>query len=373
MIQSRNGSAAPDEHPVHVCPGMANGTKDKFVAAFVGGFGLNSLARMRPGGGSGHGQGGWPDGVTTFAVNDDRDHLDLVDADYKFIIGEALTGGCGTMGRPELGVEAVERARAHFIGAMKGTRVFFLVAGLGGGMGMGGGYAMIKLARELGAFTVALLVFPFVQESETRRLRAAEWIEKIRATADCTLLRHNTRLLSIAPGERFQKALARFDGQIAVQIRQLVENYRHSTSGLVEGAGAEAGRNATVLITGVPSETLHKENLSHPLVNILDTGVRVALDGQREVCFRLAVPGERDQNVVLGVAVNESGGQSVCPIITGVRQAETKQARGNGAGYTLHDFDVLEVPGNGGSPSPQHQSRIPGNGGSPSPLHPQRR
>ncbi|MFB6146411.1 MAG: cell division protein FtsZ, partial [Halobacteriaceae archaeon] len=51
------------------------------------------------------------DGAETVAINTDRQHLEMVEADTKILVGKSLTNGLGAGGDPSMGERATEMAQ----------------------------------------------------------------------------------------------------------------------------------------------------------------------------------------------------------------------------------------------------------------------
>ena len=89
-------------------------------------------------GGAGNNMVGWlhkkgVKGAEIIACNTDKQHLDMTNADRKFIIGEELTRGLGCGGFPEKGAEAAKETLQEIKEVMKQADMVFVCAGMGGG------------------------------------------------------------------------------------------------------------------------------------------------------------------------------------------------------------------------------------------------
>ena len=63
------------------------------------------------------------DGAETIAINTDKQHLDVIKADKKILVGKSLTRGLGAGGFPEIGKRAAELARSTITGSIEGRRL----------------------------------------------------------------------------------------------------------------------------------------------------------------------------------------------------------------------------------------------------------
>jgi cell division protein FtsZ len=94
---------------------------------------------------------------------------------------------------------------------LAGSDMVFITAGMGGGTGTGGAPILARLAREIGALTVAVVTKPFLFEGKKRMRQAEEGIRELKEQVDTLIVIPNQRLLSVAGKtttlmEAFQKA-----------------------------------------------------------------------------------------------------------------------------------------------------------------------
>ena len=128
----------------------------------VGGSGTNAVTHMVE---------AKVQGVEFIALNTDAQHLQNSRAGKKIHIGKNLTRGLGTGMDPELGRQAAEESLEEIQGALKGADMVFISCGLGGGTGTGAAPVVAKVAKDLGALTMAWLLVHFIlKENSERRL-----------------------------------------------------------------------------------------------------------------------------------------------------------------------------------------------------------
>ncbi len=154
----------------------------------VGGAGCNAINRMVEAG---------IRGVEFIAVNTDRQALDACDADVRIPVGLELTHGRGTGGDPDKGEQAIHDSEEAIRRALRGSDLVFIAAGEGGGMGSGGAPMIARIARELGALTVAVVTRPFQFEGKRRTRVADEGIARLHETADTVIVIPNDRLMTV--------------------------------------------------------------------------------------------------------------------------------------------------------------------------------
>jgi len=137
-------------------------------------------------------------GVEFIAVNTDiQDLLKKSKADVKLQIGKEVTGGRGAGGKPEKGEKAALEDQTAIADAIKGADMVFITAGMGGGTGTGSVPVIARIARELGALTVAVVTMPFEFEGRYTMKLAEEGIEKLRGEVDTLIVIPNQHLFKI--------------------------------------------------------------------------------------------------------------------------------------------------------------------------------
>lgn len=140
-------------------------------------------------------------GVDFVAINTDAQALHHSLAKKKIHIGKNLTRGLGTGMDPEMGKRAAEETKEEIQEAIKGSDMVFITYGAGGGTGTGGAPIIAKIARELGALTVAVVTKPFSFEGQQRMRLAELGLEEIKKEVDALVVIPNDRLLAIVQRE----------------------------------------------------------------------------------------------------------------------------------------------------------------------------
>ncbi|KAK9689405.1 hypothetical protein RND81_09G057200 [Saponaria officinalis] len=161
----------------------------KIKVVGVGGGGNNAVNRMI---------GSGLQGVDFYAINTDAQALLQTTAENPIQIGELLTRGLGTGGNPALGAQAAEESKEAIAGALKGSDLVFITAGMGGGTGSGAAPVIAQISKDAGYLTVGVVTYPFSFEGRKRTLQALEAIEKLQNNVDTLIVIPNDRLLDIA-------------------------------------------------------------------------------------------------------------------------------------------------------------------------------
>jgi cell division protein FtsZ len=154
----------------------------------VGGGGCNAVNRMVDSGLS---------GVEFIAVNTDQQQMQMSDATVQIHIGRQRTQGLGSGADPEVGREAAEDSYDRIKTALRGSDMVFVTAGEGGGTGTGAAPVVARIAREVGALTVAIVTSPFGFEGSRRRSQATAGVRALREAADTLIVIPNDRLLEV--------------------------------------------------------------------------------------------------------------------------------------------------------------------------------
>src|SRR4029079_4943424 len=108
-------------------------------------------------------------GVDFIVVNTDVQALNQNLAGVKIAIGKTITRGLGAGMNPEVGRRAAEENQNEVRNALNTADMVFLTCGLGVGTGTGAIPEVAKLAKDIGALTVAVVTKPFSFEGAQRR------------------------------------------------------------------------------------------------------------------------------------------------------------------------------------------------------------
>lgn len=175
-------------NPVERTPLVARQPVLKVVG--LGGGGSNAINRMIELGLT---------GVDFIAANTDAQALSRSLAPRKIQLGPSLTRGLGAGGNPEIGAAAAEESVRELKEAMTGADMVFLTAGMGGGTGTGSISVAARVARSLGAVTIAVVTTPFGFEVGRRQTNARNGLNMLRPHTDTLITVPNDRLLQVAP------------------------------------------------------------------------------------------------------------------------------------------------------------------------------
>lgn len=163
----------------------SNGAKIKVVG--IGGGGGNAVNRMIEIG---------IEGVDFISVNTDLQALNQNKAKNKVQIGNQLTKGLGSGGRPDIGKQAALEDTEKLINLLEGSDMVFLTTGLGGGTGTGATPILANLASEIDdMLAIAIVTLPFDFEGRVRAKQALDGLQELKSSVDTVISIPNERLL----------------------------------------------------------------------------------------------------------------------------------------------------------------------------------
>jgi cell division protein FtsZ len=156
----------------------------------LGGGGCNAVNRMIENG---------MKGVEFIACNTDKQALNSSLADIKIQLGPKCTRGLGAGGLPTVGETAAEESFQTLANALDGADMVFLAAGMGGGTGTGAIPVAARVAKHIGAVTIAVVTTPFSFEMGRRQKNAVIGLQRLRQFTHTMITVPNDRLLEVAP------------------------------------------------------------------------------------------------------------------------------------------------------------------------------
>jgi cell division protein FtsZ len=281
-------------------------------------------------------------GAETIAINTDKQHLDMIQAGKRVLIGKSLTKGLGAGGYPDIGKRAAEMARPTLESLMESVDLVFVTAGMGGGTGTGAAPVVAQIAKEQGAIVVGMVSYPF-QVEKARLLRAEEGLENLSKNADSVIVLDNNRLLSYVPNLPIGQAFSVMDQLIAETVKGISETITEPSLIQLDYADVRAIMSkggVAVMLVGESkqqnkAESVVHECLSHPLLDIdyrgatgslihITGGNDLTLADAEEIASSLTYELDPHADVIWGARIrNEFEGKvRVMAIMTGVRSAQ---------------------------------------------------
>ena len=126
--------------------------------------------------------------VDVAAVDTDHTALARLGMPWVVPIGLEQTGGQGTGKRPDLAVEAAEKAGPEIENLVAGGHIAFLISSFGGGTGMGAAPVIAGRLHRAGAVSIVVAIEPFGFEGEERCQAARKAAAFASGVADSVVL-----------------------------------------------------------------------------------------------------------------------------------------------------------------------------------------
>lgn len=189
-------------------------SRAKICVVGTGGGGNNTVSRLTEIG---------IEGAETISMNTDAQDLFYSIADKKILIGRNTCGGLGAGGMPEIGEECAEESDEDIKETLEGADMVFVTCGMGGGTGTGSAPVIAKMAKKIGALTIAVATMPFSAEGLRRRENAETGLEKLQSAADTVIVIPNDKLLEVAPNLPINKAFMVADELLGRAVKGITE------------------------------------------------------------------------------------------------------------------------------------------------------
>lgn len=282
------------------------------------------------------------EGAETIALNTDKQHLDVIKADIKVLVGKSITKGLGAGGDPEVGRRATELGRRTLENILKDTDLVFVTAGMGGGTGTGAAPIVAQIAKAHGAIVVAMVSTPFNIE-RTRLIKAEEGLEDLRRDADTVIVLDNNRLLDYVPNLPIDHAFSVMDQIIAETVKGISETITQPSLINLDYADVRtimnSGGVAAMLVGESHSQDkardVIREAFNHPLLEVdfrgakgalihITGGADLTLKEAEEISEALTSQLDPNANVIWGARIEKGheGRVRVMSIVTGVQSAQ---------------------------------------------------
>jgi cell division protein FtsZ len=282
----------------------------------VGGAGTNAVNRMVE---------AEVEGVEFLAINTDLQSLQQSTADITLHIGAELTRGLGSGSDANVGRQAAMDDYDRVKALLKGSDMIFITAGAGGGTGTGAAPIVARIAREVGALTVAIVTKPFGFEGSRRSEQADRGVEALAEEVDTLIVVPNNRLLTVldkqtAMVEAFRVAddvlrqgvqgisdLVTLPGLINLDfadVRTIMSDAGNALLGIGMGFGENRAPEAAAQAVASPLLETSMEGARSILLSI--TGGRdLSLWEVNEAAKAVSEAAHPDANIIFGAMVDE--------------------------------------------------------------------
>lgn len=289
--------------------------------------------------------------VEFIVLNTDLQALSNSKAPNRIQIGQKVTGGLGSGGKPAVGEQAAQEDVETIKNILKGANMVFVTAGMGGGTGTGSAPVVAKIARELGALTVGVVTKPFNFEGRVRMQQAEEGIRKLHDEVDALIVIPNQQLLKIVDkkvpirqaflvaddilrqGVQGISSIITKPGDVNTDFADVTTAMKGQGDAIL-GVGYGEGDNravdaATNAIKNKLLEDSHIDGAKNILINIC-SGEDLSLIDTDEIVNIVTASADKNVNVFWGQVVDPEMGEkvSVTVIATGFehRAAQEEQA-----------------------------------------------
>jgi cell division protein FtsZ len=282
------------------------------------------------------------EGAETVALNTDKQHLKMIEADTKILVGKSLTEGLGAGGEPDMGERATEMAQGTIKEVLDDADLVFVTAGMGGGTGTGAAPVVSDIAKEQGAIVVGMVSTPFNVE-RARTVKAEEGLERLRNTADSIIVLDNNRLLDYVPNLPIGKAFSVMDQIIAETVKGISETITQPSLINLDYADMSTIMNqggVAVMLVGETqdqnkTEEVVNDAMNHPLLDVdyrgasgglvhITGGPDLTLKEAEGIANNITERLEASANVIWGARIQDEykGKVRVMAIMTGVQSAQ---------------------------------------------------
>jgi cell division protein FtsZ len=321
------GQAGPVVHPVIRVVG-------------VGGAGVNAVNRMVE---------AEVAGVEFMAINTDQQSLQQSTADITLHIGAELTRGLGAGADANVGRQAAMDDYDRVKALLKGSDMIFITAGAGGGTGTGAAPIVARIAREIGALTVAIVTKPFGFEGTRRAEQATHGVGALAEEVDTLIVVPNERLLSVLDKQTsmvdaFRVAddvlrqgvqgisdLVTLPGLINLDfadVRTIMSEAGDALLGIGMGVGEHRATEAAMQAVQSPLLETSMEGARSILLSITG-GANLSLWEVNEAAKAVSEAAHPDANIIFGAMVDEKLDDQVwvTVVATGYRDEGRGSAR----------------------------------------------
>jgi cell division protein FtsZ len=282
----------------------------------VGGAGVNAVNRMVE---------AEVEGIEFLAVNTDLQSLQQSTADLTLHIGAELTRGLGSGSDANIGRQAAMEDYDRMKALLKGSDMIFIAAGAGGGTGTGAAPVVARIAREVGALTVAIVTKPFGFEGSRRGEQADHGVGALAEEVDTLIVVPNDRLLGVldkqtAMVEAFRVAddvlrqgvqgisdLVTLPGLINLDfadVRTIMSDAGNALLGIGMGIGENRATEAAIQAVSSPLLETSMEGARSILLSITG-GPNLSLWEVNEAAKSVSQAAHPDANIIFGAMVDD--------------------------------------------------------------------
>ncbi|MBP3834925.1 MAG: cell division FtsZ family protein [Prevotella sp.] len=140
--------------------------------------------------------------------------------------------GLGASNKPEKARLAAEESIYDVCSMLDdGTKIAFIIAGMGGGTGSGAAPVIAQKSKELGILTVGIVTIPFRFEGSKKIDLALDGVREMSKHMDALLVINNERLRENNPNLSISNSFAKADETLGIAAESMIETIM--TNGLM--------------------------------------------------------------------------------------------------------------------------------------------
>ena len=264
-------------------------------------------------------------GIDFWVANTDSQSLSSFSKENRIYLGQNLTKGLGAGAVPEIGRKAAEESEDAIKTALRGADMVFIAAGMGGGTGTGAAPVIARIARELGALTVAVVTTPFGFEGTKRRTHASEGLQDLRPNVDSLIVVSNETLLQMYGNIPMSDAFTKANDILMQSVRAItslvsdkalinldfadIKNIMFEKGaamiGMGKGFGENKAKDAATLAISSPLLGSSLKGAKNAIINITGGSTMTLQDANEAVELVREVAGD-NINIIFGVSIDEN-------------------------------------------------------------------
>ncbi len=282
-------------------------------------------------------------GVEFISGNTDLQDLERSKADVQLQLGPNVSGGLGAGAKPDIGCKCAEESLDIIRESLDGAEMVFVAVGLGGGTGTGAAPIIARVAKELGALTVAVVTKPFGFEGPQRMKIAEKGWALLKEQVDTIITIPNDRVLALSQKNMtFVETMRMVDDVLVKAVKGITDlinkdgyinpdfadicTVMNEMGTALMGSGSSVGENRAkdAVKQAIESPLLEDVSISGAravLVNMSSRQETLAMHEVTEVTSRIQHEVHEDAIIIMGVIFDEDAGEElrVTVVATGIQ------------------------------------------------------
>lgn len=268
------------------------------------------------------------EGVEFIVANTDQQVINASIAPKKLSLGKSARG-LGAGANPEVGKKAALESEQEIEQLLQGADMVIIAAGMGGGTGTGASPVIARIAKNLGALTVAIVTTPFSFEGSKRVTNALNGLEELREEVDSVIVVSNDKLLQQFGGISLKDSFMYADKVLKQAVRTttdliaipalinldfadvttVMKNKGPALIGIGQANGPDKAIKAATHAISSPILEASIFGAKDAIINI--SGGDITLDEAQKAVDTIKKAAGVDLNIIFGVSIVESLGQDI--------------------------------------------------------------